>query len=323
MIRKIIAALLAAALLCGCAQEQPQSEEEALTVVGISQVGAESDWRVANSESMKEVFTEEKGYRLLFEDARQIQENQIMAVRKFIQQQVDYIVLLPLSETGWDTVLQEARDAGIPVILADRMVEVEDDSLYTAHVGSDVYSQGLKAARWLEAHYGGKPANIIHIQGTLGSTPQLGRTWALDEAVDAQEDWQILTRLDGDFTRAKAYEALGEYLDTLPQEQSIQVVYCENDNEAFGAIEALEERGYRCGQDVDIISFDATRSALQLCMEGKISLVVECNPLLGPMVEEIIQTVEAGQTPKKQQYVEEKAFTQTTLTQATLDARSY
>ena len=143
--KRLIALALSLLLLAGCAAEETEPTEEDLIVVGISQVGAESDWRVANSESLKAAFSESRGYRLLFDDARQIQENQIMAVRKFIQQQVDYIVLMPLSETGWDSVLQEARDARIPVVLVDRMADVEDASLYAAHVGSDFYGQGKKA----------------------------------------------------------------------------------------------------------------------------------------------------------------------------------
>ena len=325
--KRVLAALMAFSLiLAGCGQQEPETAgEEELTVVGISQVGAESDWRVANSESMKAVFTEEKGYRLLFEDARQIQENQIMAVRKFIQQQVDYIVLMPLSETGWDSVLQEARDAGIPVILVDRMVDVEDESLYTAHVGSDFYAQGQKAVGWMDYRYARRddPIEIIHIQGTLGSTAQLGRTGALDEAVEERENWTILTRLDGDFTQAKAYEVMCQYLDSLPPEQDIDVVYCENDNEAFGAIQALEERGYTCGREVDVICFDATRNALELCMEGKIALAVECNPLLGPLVEEIIQTLESGEIPAKRHYIEETQFTAETLTPELIAGREY
>lgn len=322
--KRIIAACLALMLiLCGCARAPEGPEPRELTVVGISQVGAESDWRVANSESMKAVFTEANGYRLLFEDARQIQENQIMAVRKFIQQQVDYIVLMPICETGWDSVFQEARDAGIPVILVDRMAQVEDDTLYTAHVGSDIYSQGRKAADWLEQTYGDAPINIIHIQGTLGSTPQLGRTRALEEAAQAHDNWQILTQLDGDFTQAKSYEVMCSYLDSLPEDQPIDVVYCENDNEAFGAIEALEQRGYVCGRDVDIICFDATRNGLQLCMEGKISLVVECNPLLGPLVENVIRDLEQGRIPQKQIYVEEQHFTRELLTPTLIAQREY
>lgn len=323
--KRLIALALSLLLLAGCAAEETEPTEEELIVVGISQVGAESDWRVANSESLKAAFSESRGYRLLFDDARQIQENQIMAVRKFIQQQVDYIVLMPLSETGWDSVLQEARDARIPVVLVDRMADVEDASLYAAHVGSDFYGQGKKAVAWIEGKHN-DPAEtvaIIHIQGTLGSTAQLGRTAALEDGMARHENWNLLTRLDGDFTQAKTYEAMGRYLDGLPEGQDIDVVYCENDNEAFGAIQALEEQGYVCGRDVDVICFDATRNALRLCMAGKISLVMECNPLLGPMAEEIVRTLEAGQTPKKQQYIEEQQFTPETLTEEIIANREY
>ena len=322
--KRLICLILALFLMTGCGKQEPeQPEEEDLIVVGISQVGAESDWRVANSESMKSVFTESRGYRLLFEDARQIQENQILAVRRFIQQRVDYIVLMPLSETGWDSVLQEARDAGIPVILVDRMVDVEDDSLYAAHVGSDFYAQGRKAVTWMERSYRVSQVNIVHIQGTPGSTAQLGRTGALEEGLSAHDNWNLLARLDGDFTQAKTYEVMSRFLDELPPEQGIDVVYCENDNEAFGAIEALEKHGYRCGRDVNVICFDATRNALKLCLEGKIALAVECNPLLGPLVEEIIDTMEAGQIPRKQHYIEEKQFTSKTITQQMIDSREY
>lgn len=323
--KRLIALVLSLLLLAGCAAEETEPTEEDLIVVGISQVGAESDWRVANSESLKAAFSESRGYRLLFDDARQIQENQIMAVRKFIQQQVDYIVLMPLSETGWDSVLQEARDARIPVVLVDRMADVEDASLYAAHVGSDFYGQGKKAVAWIEGKHNdpAETVEIIHIQGTLGSTAQLGRTAALEDGMARHENWNLLTRLDGDFTQAKTYEAMGRYLDGLPEGQDIDVVYCENDNEAFGAIQALEEQGYVCGRDVDVICFDATRNALRLCMAGKISLVMECNPLLGPMAEEIVRTLEAGQTPKKQQYIEEQQFTPETLTEEIVANREY
>lgn len=323
--KRLIALALSLLLLAGCAAEETEPTEEDLIVVGISQVGAESDWRVANSESLKAAFSESRGYRLLFDDARQIQENQIMAVRKFIQQQVDYIVLMPLSETGWDSVLQEARDARIPVVLVDRMADVEDASLYAAHVGSDFYGQGKKAVAWIEGKHNdpAETVEIIHIQGTLGSTAQLGRTAALEDGMARHENWNLLTRLDGDFTQAKTYEAMGRYLDDLPEGQNIDVVYCENDNEAFGAIQALEEQGYVCGRDVDVICFDATRNALRLCMAGKISLVMECNPLLGPMAEEIVRTLEAGQTPKKQQYIEEQQFTPETLTEEIIVGREY
>ena len=212
MKRNLLWALLALLLLSACAagREPEEPSGPPLITIGLSQIGAESDWRVANSESMKEVFTEENGYRLLFDDARQMQENQITAVRKFIQQRVDYIVLMPISETGWEGVLQEARNAGIPVILADRMVDAELEGLYAAHIGSDFRAEGELAVRWMEERYQDAegPVNIIHIQGTYGSTAQLGRTAALEAAVERNGNWNLLAQLDGDFTQAKTYEVI-------------------------------------------------------------------------------------------------------------------
>lgn len=323
--KKIWALFLAILMLAGCGTVEPETTvEEDLIVVGISQVGAESDWRVANSESMKATFTEENGYRLLFDDARQQQDNQIMAIRKFIQQKVDYIIVMPITEFGWESVLQEAKDAGIPVILVDRMVDVEDESLFTAHVGSDTYEEGRKAVSWMEKTYAGRESlNIIHIMGTPGSTAQIGRTQALEAAVAAHENWNLLAQLDGDFTQAKTYEVMRRCLRELPEGEAPEVVYCENDNEAFGAIEALEEMGYVCGKDVDVIAFDATRNCLKLCMEGKISLAVECNPLQGPLAAEIIQKLEAGEEPKKYHYIEETTFTTRNLTEELIASRQY
>lgn len=327
--RRIVLAALVCLLLAACAvkQDPPGSAaDENLIVVGMCQVGAESDWRVANSESMKEVFTEENGYRLLFEDARQKQENQIMAIRKFIQQQVDYIVLMPISESGWDSVLQEAREADIPVILVDRMVDTADESLYAAHIGSDFLREGSLATGWIESacQSGEEPVRIIHVQGTLGSTAQLGRTAALEAAVASHPNWEVLVQLDGDFTQAKTYEVMTAYLSGQPVRRPVDVVYCENDNEAFGAIQALEEQGYVCGPGgVSVITFDATQNALLDCMSGKIALAVECNPLLGPLVEETIQALEAGETPSKHRYVEERAFTAGDLTREQIAQREY
>ena len=330
MKKALILLLLASLMLSACVgtpsveTQEPSDGEDTLIVVGIIQVGAESDWRIANTESMKSQFTEENGYRLLFEDARQKQENQVLAMRKFIQQQVDYIILLPIGEFGWDSVLQDARDAGIPVIIVDRMVSVDDDSLFSAHVGSDFYRQGLMATDWMEQEFAQREKlNIVHITGTLESTAQIGRTRALEEAVAAHPGWTILAQMDGDFTQPKAYSAMNEYLDVHPAGTPIDVVYCENDNEAFGAIDALEEHGYVCGEDVQVISFDATRGCLQLCMEGKISLAVECNPLLGPLAGELIQMMEDGQTPDKYNYVPEQCFTAHILSEELILSRGY
>lgn len=327
--KRVLSFLAAAALLlAGCRAEAPATSDSAdsdLISVGICQVGAESDWRVANSESMKATFTEENGYQLYFEDAQQKQENQFRAIRRFIQQQVDYIVLMPITETGWESVLQEAREANIPVILVDRMVDVEDETLYATHIGSDFTREGEIAMEWLEKKYPDEtPLSILHIQGTMDSSAQTGRTVALEQALQRHPNWTRLASLNGDFTQAKSYEVVRDFLAQQPTPPTLDVVYCENDNEAFGTIQALEEAGYTCGEGgVTVISFDATRNGLSLCQQGKILLEMECNPLLGPLVEEAIQALEAGETLPRQQYVGEASFTPEQVTDALLEQRAY
>ena len=238
---------------------------------------------------------------------------------------ISNIVIMPIAEEGWDAVLQEAKDAGIPVIIVDRMVNVSDDDLFTAHVGADFYLEGQKATEWMEDEFAEDDAvNIIHLQGTLGSTAQIGRTQALEDALAVHDNWNLLAQFDCDFTQAKAYELIRDYIINSDVSPEIDVVYCENDNMAFGAIEALEKYGYTCGEGgVAVISFDATKQGLEVCMEGKISLDVECNPMLGPLVENVIETIEAGGVPEKYQYVEETVFTPDMLTQELIDSRDY
>ena len=308
--------------------------------VGFSQVGAESDWRTANSESMKSTFSTENGYNLIFDDAQQKQENQIAAIRNFIQQEVDYIVLAPVTESGWDTVLQEAKDAEIPVIIVDRMVDVSDDSLYTAWVGSNFKLEGQKACEWLKQYAAAKnmsEVNIVDIQGTIGASAQIGRTEALNESVEAN-GWNLLAQQTGEFTQAKGQEVMESM---LKQYDNINVVYCENDNEAFGAIEAIKAAGKTVGPDGDILvmSFDTTKQGITDTLSGDIIVNTECNPLHGPRVEQIIKQLQAGETPEKQAYVEEGIYAHgsdvasvsidgtdyevTEVTQDVVDARAY
>ena len=310
MKRKLVSVLLCAAMVMtmaiGCGGKKEAATEDGgdsaatedsgsdLITVGFAQVGAESDWRMANSESMKETFSEENGYELIFDDAQQKQENQIKAIRNFIQQEVDYIVLAPVTETGWDTVLQEAKDAGIPVITVDRMVDVSDDSLYESYVGGNFLLEGQKAAEWLKAYADAKgitELNIAHIQGTIGASAQIGRTQGLEEAAE-KYGWNIVAQQTGEFTQAKGQEVMESM---LKQHDNINVVYCENDNEAFGAIDAIKAAGKTVGPDGDIlvISFDTVKAGI---------------PLHGPRVEGLIQKLEAGETLEKIAYVDEGIF---------------
>ena len=316
MKKKIVSALLTATMVCGMSVVPAvgvAAADDTITV-GFSQVGAESDWRTANTESMKSTFSEENGYELIFDDAQQKQENQLTAISNFIQQVVDYILLAPVTETGWDTVLQEAKDADIPVIIVDRMVDVSDDSLYTTWIGTDSLLEGRKAAEWLNAYttakgIDAKDVNIVDIQGTIGSTAQIGRSKGLEEGVD-NYGWNLLAQQSGEFTQAKGQEVMESM---LKQYDNINVVYCENDNEAFGAIDAIEAAGKTVGSDIAngeimVISFDTTNAGLTDTLAGKITCDVECNPLHGPRAEELIKALEAGEEVEKLNYVDEEIF---------------
>ena len=316
MKKKIVSALLTATMVCGMSVVPAvgvAAADDTITV-GFSQVGAESDWRTANTESMKSTFSEENGYELIFDDAQQKQENQLTAIRNFIQQEVNYILLAPVTETGWDTVLQEAKDADIPVIIVDRMVDVSDDSLYTTWIGTDSLLEGRKAAEWLNAYttakgIDAKDVNIVDIQGTIGSTAQIGRSKGLEEGVD-NYGWNLLAQQSGEFTQAKGQEVMESM---LKQYDNINVVYCENDNEAFGAIDAIEAAGKTVGSDIAngeimVMSFDTTNAGLTDTLAGKIACDVECNPLHGPRAEELIKALEAGEEVEKLNYVDEEIF---------------
>lgn len=328
------------------ADEEQETISDEYIVVGFSQLGAESDWRSANTESMKAAFTAKDGYKLIFEDGQQKQTNQITAIRTFIQQEVDYIVLAPVTETGWDTVLQEAKDAGIPVIIVDRMVDVSDESLFTCWVGSDFELEGKKMAEWLRQYtlkekIDPSSIHIVNIQGTIGASAQIGRTKGLSDAA-AENGWDLMAEVTGDFTQAKGKEVMESLLKKY---SNINVVYCENDNEAFGAIEAIEEAGKKTGSDIAngeimVLSFDGVKEdAMNYVMQDKITCIAECNPLHGPKVKAIIEALEAGSVPEKYAYVDEEIYSAsevvrnlplngsdykvTILTQDIIDQRSY
>ncbi len=294
-------------------QRPAESEEEDLIVVGFSQLGSESGWRTAHTASIQQALTKDAGYFLVFNNARQIQENQIKAIRSFISQRVDYIVFAPVIEDGWDTVLQEAKEAGIPVIVTDRMVNVQDDSLYTTWIGMDAREEGKKAGRWLEEYLEqerrqSEEINIIVLKGTIGSTAEIGRTKGFGEIAVQHENWHILDSVTAEFTANKAKEVMRKMLRRYPE---MDVLISQNDDMTMGAIEAMQEAGIRLGEggDVIVISFDATRDALELVKEGRINVDVECNPVQGAYVDKIIQKLENGESVEKRYVVEERVFT--------------
>ncbi|MBR6088578.1 MAG: ABC transporter substrate-binding protein [Anaerolineaceae bacterium] len=307
-------------ILSACSPSQkPENTESELIVVGFSQVGSESDWRKANTISMEDAFSVENGYRLIFDDAQQKQEKQITAIRNFINQGVDYIVLAPITMEGWDTVLNEAKAAGIPVIIVDRMVDTNDPDLFTCWVGSDTRREGDIAVKWMEKNLKG-PLNIVHLQGNIGSSAQAGRTEGLQAGLDANPDWKLVFQAPGDFVQAKGQELMEE---VLSEGIGFNVIYAENDNMAYGVIDALKAHDIIPGKDVTVISFDAAHDALKLVLSGELNLDVECNPLHGPRVRSLIEQLERGETSQKYTYVEEVYFDAENLTEAIIAERIY
>lgn len=305
----IVVAVFGAEITKESSARYAKENQEELLTIGFSQVGAESDWRTANSISMKQTFTPERGYDLIFDDAKQKQSNQIMAIRRFIQQGVDYIVLAPVVESGWDTVLEEAKRAGIPVIIIDRKVSVKDEDLYTAWIGSDFYLEGQKSCKALMRYVEQKQiqeVNIVNIQGTLGATAQIGRSRALEDAA-AKYGWNLLAQESGEYIEARAYEVMSKM---LKEHENINFVYCENDNEAFGAIDAIRDAGKTVGSEgaIQIISFDATKEGLSRMLQGELLINVECNPWQGYYVEKVIDQLEQNALQQKEWNVPEEVF---------------
>lgn len=284
-----------------------------LIKVGFVQVGHESDWRIAATKSCREVFSEENGYQLYFVDADNDPKVQVDAVRNFIKEQVDYIVIDPILTTGWTAVLKEAYHADIPVIILDRTVDCKE-RYYTAWFGSDFIREGEWAGQWLENYLnsqgrGAEKIRIVTINGTQGASAQLGRTEGFARYLERNSNWELLAQECGDFTEYGGRMVMEKYLEAYPD---IDVVVCQNDNEALGACAALEEAGVSYGTDGDVIliSFDATRAGLEAVLEGKIHADFECNPLSPPYAAEAIRRLEAGEVlTKKNYYLPEDCFT--------------
>ena len=302
--RRIFLAAVAAA---ACAAAIPARAAKPLTI-GFSQVGAESEWRTANTASIKDA-ARQAGVNLKFADAQQQQQNQVKAIRSFIAQRVDVIAFSPVVETGWETVLREAKNAKIPVIQTDRAVKVSDPSLYVSFIGSDFVEEGRRAGRWLLDYAkknGDKPLNIVELQGTVGSAPATDRKTGFAEAIAADPKLRIIRSQTGDFTRAKGKEVMEAFLKS--EGKKINVLFAHNDDMAIGAIQAIEEAGLKPGKDIVIVSIDGVRGAFEAMKQGKLNVTVECNPLLGPTLMQTAQSVAAGKPVPKRITVEEGVF---------------
>ena len=277
-------------------------------VIGFSQVGAESEWRTANTVSIKDA-AKKDGVVLKFADAQQKQENQVKAIRSFIAQRVDVIAFSPVVESGWDTVLREARAAKIPVILTDRAVNVSDPSLYATFIGSDFVEEGRRAGRWLLERARKTPdttLNIVELQGTVGSAPALDRKKGFEEVIAANPKLKIIRSQTGDFTRAKGKEVMEAFLKA--DGKKINVLYAHNDDMAIGAIQAIEEAGLKPGKDIVVISIDGVKGAFEAMLAGKLNVTVECSPLLGPQLMQIARDVAASKPVPKRVVTEEGVF---------------
>lgn len=272
-------------------------------IVGFSQIGAESEWRTANTKSIKDE-AERLGVELIFSDAQQKQENQIKAIRSFIAQQVDVIGVSPVVETGWEDVFQEAKEANIPIILTDRRADVPED-LYVTLVGSDFVEEGRNAARIMVDLLNGR-GKIVELAGTIDSAPANDRYLGFREILQDYPEVQIIASKSGDFTRAKGQEVMEEFLQSHGDE--IDGLYAHNDDMAIGAIKAIEAYGLRPGQDLKIVSVDAARVAFEAMIAGKLNATVECNPLLGPQFFDLALKVVNGQEVPKRIKSDETVF---------------
>jgi galactofuranose transport system substrate-binding protein len=301
-----IFAFLISVLGCARTTPSPSVQQGAITpgstpkktysdlIVGFAQLGAESEWRTANTRSIQET-AKQLGVELKFYDAQQEQSKQIEAVRELIVEKVDVIGISPIVETGWDEVFQEAKNAGIPIILVDRRADVSPD-LYVSYLGSDFVEEGRNSARQMVRLTNGK-ANIVELVGTVGSAPANDRYKGFREILKDYPDMHIIDSQSGDFTVAGGKEVMAGFLKSYGK--TITALFAHNDDMAEGAIQAIEEYGLRPGVDIKIVSVDAAHGAFEAMIAGKLNATIECNPLLGPeFFETALKVVNGESVPK-------------------------
>ena len=297
-------------LLTGCSSKTVQEPQTSgSVVVGFSQLGAESSWRIANTASMVSA-AEGYGFALMMENANQKQEMQIKSIRSFIAARVDVIVFSPIVETGWDNVLHEAKEAGIPVILMDRMIESPDEQLFTAYVGADFYAEGRRAGEYLLRKadaMGIEHWNIVEISGTIDSTPMRDRQRGFMDVIDGDPRFTVVTSISGDFLRSKGEECMTELLGRFGAD-GIDVVYSHNDAMTLGAIDIMEQAGIQPGKDILVISVDGEAEAVEALKNGRVNCIVQCTPSLGDSVMSLVQGLVSGHSIPKVSHPVESAY---------------
>jgi simple sugar transport system substrate-binding protein len=302
--RHLLTTIGMAALMLSSGAAYAQSK----MTIGFSQVGSESGWRAAETKVSK-IEAEKRGVDLKISDAQQKQENQIRAVRSFIAQGVDAIFIAPVVSTGWDSVLKEAKDAKIPVVLLDRSIETKDETLYLTAVTSDTVYEGKVAGEWLAKETGGK-CNVVELQGTVGSSPAINRKKGFDQVVAANPGMKIVRTQSGDFTRTKGKEVMESFIKAEGGGKNICAVYAHNDDMAIGAIQAIKEAGLKPGKDIKIVSIDAVPDIFKAMADGEANVTVELTPnMAGPALDALMAFKKDGKQPPKWIQTESKVYT--------------
>ncbi|MBN2509335.1 MAG: ABC transporter substrate-binding protein [Spirochaetales bacterium] len=288
---------------------QEETADEGI-ILGFSQIGAESAWRGCNTRSIKEAAAN-AGIQLLFENAEQKQENQIKAIRSFIVYQVDVIAFVPIVTDGWDNILKEAKNAGIPVLITDRKITTADENLYAGFIGTDSQQEGREAGYFLMQKFRQRsaetPVKILEISGTEGSSVAVGRADGFREVVGSNPRFEIINSISGDFLRSKGYEIMS---GILKETRDIDALYSHNDGMTLGAIDAMKEVGIRPGKDIIIVTIDAEQAAIDALKRGEVNCVIECNPKTGPAIISLSRKLAKGETIPRLQHVQEEVFTE-------------
>ena len=314
---KLVKTLLAASLGAVIAASSVGAVQAKQITIGFSQIGAESEWRTANTNDVKAA-AKAHNINLKFSDAQQKQENQIKAIRTFIAQKVDLIGFVPIVATGWDNVLREAKRAKIPVVIMDRDLTVSDPSLYVAKIGTDSVTEGKKAFNWIDEYVtknnikprnGGDKINIVVLEGTVGASAATGRSKGFNDALVAsanKDKYKILASQTGDFTRQKGQEVMESFLKSYRND--IDVLFAQNDDMALGAIQSIEAAGLKPAKDIVIVSCDAVKGIFQAMIDGKANATVECNPLQGDIFFTTAEKILKGESVPKSVFVEEGVY---------------